>query len=238
MKSSTNATGPVALIADDDAVCLQYCADTLASGGFRVHKARDGLSAMRLAGRIRPDLVLLDLHLPDLSACDVLRGVCAAWPDAGKRCRFLVMTADDSRKVSRALFRAGFFSVLAKPFRTQSLLREAGAVHAPDQRPGKTGGPAQSERLRLLFLSRLPSHLDALDHAISTLDKKQCASLLHLTCGSAALAGFADLAALGHTLAGHVGRFASVRDISDSYMDFLTHAADLLHRAPDFTPHE
>ncbi|MEW5992293.1 MAG: response regulator [Chloroflexota bacterium] len=88
--------------------------------GFQVVAvARTGTEAIDLAGRLRPDLVLLDIYLPDISGLDVLRRFRAdrLAVDA------MVITAAKDLPTLRAAVRGGSIHYLIKPF-TFAVLRE------------------------------------------------------------------------------------------------------------------
>ena len=70
---SAPAGGPKVLVVDDDAWMRSVLADLLPAEGYEVEQASDGTSAIRLAKEDRPDLVILDLVLPEMSGLDVLR---------------------------------------------------------------------------------------------------------------------------------------------------------------------
>lgn len=60
------------LIVDDNEDALDLMSDTLSQHGFRVMQARSGPEAIAKAGRITPDLVVLDIMMPDMNGFDVL----------------------------------------------------------------------------------------------------------------------------------------------------------------------
>ncbi len=60
------------LIADDDALVRELWADALTKAGFRVLEADSGREALDTLRAVVPDLLLLDLHMPELSGEDVL----------------------------------------------------------------------------------------------------------------------------------------------------------------------
>jgi two-component system KDP operon response regulator KdpE len=62
-----------ALVVDDDIFVLAAVADLLSEEGYDVHTASNGFSAMRQATELRPDVILLDLVLPERSGPEVLR---------------------------------------------------------------------------------------------------------------------------------------------------------------------
>jgi CheY-like chemotaxis protein len=81
------------LIVDDHESFRRLASRLLADAGFAVvGVAADGVSALREAGRLRPDLVLLDIVLPDMSGFEVA----AALGDSGLAAR-VVLTSSRSR---------------------------------------------------------------------------------------------------------------------------------------------
>lgn len=65
--SSDNGTGPAVLVCDDDPSVRRVVAGLLAQRGYRTVPARSGAEAVELAARERPDVILLDLLMPDMS---------------------------------------------------------------------------------------------------------------------------------------------------------------------------
>lgn len=63
------------LVVDDEPMIVQQARDYLAHGGFRVITAADGKTAMAVARQARPDLVVLDLNLPQMDGLDVCRAL-------------------------------------------------------------------------------------------------------------------------------------------------------------------
>ena len=109
------------LIVDDAEVILRLEMAFLARACFDIHSARSGKEALRKAREVRPDLILLDLHLPDIdgdAVCRQLKG------DPETRGINIIMITTDGIKESRERCRAsncdGF---LTKPFTQESLSR-------------------------------------------------------------------------------------------------------------------
>lgn len=81
--------------------------------GFEVvGTARTGAEALELVRSLRPDLVLLDLYLPDAFGLDVVTRLRAA----GETCDVLVITAAKEADAVRAAVRQGVVGYLLKPF--------------------------------------------------------------------------------------------------------------------------
>lgn len=64
---------PTVLVVDDEPKIVQLARDYLEHSGFSVLTAADGQSGLAIALRDRPDLVVLDLRLPDIDGLDVTR---------------------------------------------------------------------------------------------------------------------------------------------------------------------
>lgn len=60
------------LVVDDDASFLSLCAKTLEGRGYVVHQARNGEQGIALAREKRPDVVVLDMNLPDTTGLAVM----------------------------------------------------------------------------------------------------------------------------------------------------------------------
>jgi DNA-binding response OmpR family regulator len=60
------------LIVDDDSTIRRFLSTLLSDRGYEVHEAEDGEQGIRLAGSIRPDLMLLDLIMPYRDGFEVL----------------------------------------------------------------------------------------------------------------------------------------------------------------------
>lgn len=61
------------LVVDDEPKIVRLAQDYLERGGFRVQAVGDGKSALAAARQTRPDLIVLDLNLPELDGLDVCR---------------------------------------------------------------------------------------------------------------------------------------------------------------------
>jgi len=63
------------LVIDDEPKIVKQAQDYLARGGFRVLTAGDGKAALVMARHERPDLIVLDLNLPEMDGLDVCRAL-------------------------------------------------------------------------------------------------------------------------------------------------------------------
>jgi len=108
------------LIVDDEPSILDLVRFTLEDADVRVVEALDGAEALVLARRIKPDLVLLDVHMPKLNGLEVCRQL-RLEPDLA-RIPIVMLTAagqDGDRARGRE---AGADEYLTKPFSPLALL--------------------------------------------------------------------------------------------------------------------
>jgi CheY-like chemotaxis protein len=71
--SSDRKTVTRVLIADDKPTGRELVRTVLENGGYEVFEASDGIEALDLAHRLRPDLIILDLHMPGLDGFGVIK---------------------------------------------------------------------------------------------------------------------------------------------------------------------
>ncbi|MFD9907120.1 response regulator [Streptomyces sp. NPDC059063] len=125
------------LVVDDDFMVAKLHSRYVTTvAGFSVAGvAHSGAEALRAAERLRPDLVLLDVYLPDMDGIAVLRELRAAEGlDPGRApADVLFITAARDAGVVRAALRAGALHYLIKPFNQAALseqLRHVAALRA------------------------------------------------------------------------------------------------------------
>lgn len=106
----------VILVVDDQEANVRVLERILARAGFeRVVGTSDSRQALPLFLEHRPDLVLLDLHMPNLDGFGVLEALQPHVPD-GTYLPILVLTADISRPAKQRALSMGAKDFLAKPF--------------------------------------------------------------------------------------------------------------------------
>ncbi len=122
------------LVVDDDPHLLKALRITLAGHGYRVTVAADGGSALAAAARDAPDLVVLDLGLPDMDGAAVLRDL-RRWSTVP----VLVLSARHGSADKVAALDAGADDYITKPFGLDELLARLRAllrrVPQPDSAP-------------------------------------------------------------------------------------------------------
>ena len=117
------------LVVDDEAVLAEMVSMALRYEGWTIGTAGDGRSALAVARELRPDAVVLDVMLPDISGLEVLDRLRADNP----RLPVLLLTAKDAVEDRIAGLTAGGDDYVTKPFsleevvlRLRALLRRSG----------------------------------------------------------------------------------------------------------------
>ena len=112
------APAPLVLVVEDSDAIRAAFTILLEESGYAVAAAATGAEAVRLAQERAPDLVLLDLGLPDIPGLDVARRIKAAAPIP-----IVALTGRDEAADRDALMAAGCAAYLVKPVDTQALIR-------------------------------------------------------------------------------------------------------------------
>ncbi len=122
------------MVVDDHPMWRDAVARDLTEAGYDVvATAADGAQALRVAGPARPDVVVLDLQLPDMSGVELTRGLRVAHPAA----RVLVLSASGEQQDVLDAVKAGAVGYLlksaARPEFLDAVRRTAGgdAVFTP-----------------------------------------------------------------------------------------------------------
>jgi CheY-like chemotaxis protein len=113
---------PVVLVVDDYLEAREICAEYLGFHGYRVVTAEDGLQAIERASEVLPDLILMDLSLPELDGWAATRRLKADPRTSGIPIVALTGHAMSAER-ERALA-AGCDDVITKPVVPKELLAE------------------------------------------------------------------------------------------------------------------
>ena len=119
------------LVVDDEAVLAEMVSMALRYEGWNIATAGDGAAALESARSQRPDVVVLDVMLPDMSGLDVLRKL----REQNPQLPVLLLTAKDAVEDRIAGLTAGGDDYVTKPFsleevvlRLRALLRRTGVT--------------------------------------------------------------------------------------------------------------
>ncbi len=124
------------LVVDDEPYITDLLATGLAFEGFEVEVAATGAEATRLLRATRPDLVLLDVMLPDGEGIEV----CRRWREEGESVPVLFLTARDATEDKVAGLAVGD-DYVTKPFSLTEVVARIGAVLRRSQADGLEDRP-------------------------------------------------------------------------------------------------
>lgn len=108
------------LVVDDSAFARATLRQTLKGAGYEVYEASSGLEAIEMMPTLQPDLVTLDLLMPEMRG-DELLGYLRR---VSEHCPLLIVTADVQTMTRNDMLAAGASGFVTKPFRQEDLLQE------------------------------------------------------------------------------------------------------------------
>lgn len=173
------------LVADDNTANREILVALLIRAGFRVEETTNGEAAIARWQSWQPDLILMDIWMPQLDGREAIRNIKAIDPDT--KTAIVAITASSFANDRAEIMATGCDGFLAKPFKVENLFAEL-AKHLQvnyvyekflvlDDRPGDSERPSFS--LTPEELSTLPSEwLHQLLDAVKAADNRQIQQLL------------------------------------------------------------
>ena len=119
------------LVVDDEPRVGQMLRDVLIELGYVVKVAVRGAEALRLVPVFQPDVVLLDLQMPEMSGVEVLDHLRRDHPNL----RVVILTGNENVEVAKSTLRSGAFDYVRKPFSIDVLERVVAAAIAQPPSP-------------------------------------------------------------------------------------------------------
>lgn len=101
------------LIVEDNDLNLKLFRDLLEAHGYHVVETRDGYEAIRIAGSVRPDLILMDIQLPEISGLEVTKRIKAE--EDTKQIPIIAVTAFAMKDDEQKILQAGCEAYVSKP---------------------------------------------------------------------------------------------------------------------------
>jgi len=118
MDEATDGASFRVLVADDNEVAQRLCKRVLEKAGYPVLIAGDGLQAVDIALRERPEMILMDVAMPGIDGLEAMRRIKTEIPTMP-----IVIASAHSMSSDRERFlAAGADNVLSKPFRLADLI--------------------------------------------------------------------------------------------------------------------
>lgn len=113
------------LLVDDAAFMRKKIKDTLTKAGYtELFEAADGVDALEKYTKLNPDLVIMDISMPNMDGLDALRAICNADPDANV---VICSTMGQENTVIDAI-RLGAKDFIVKPFKAERVLKTVTSI--------------------------------------------------------------------------------------------------------------
>jgi two-component system chemotaxis response regulator CheY len=106
------------LVVDDAAFMRMMIRDILAKEGYVIHEAVNGRDAVEKYSEVQPDLVTMDITMPEMDGIAALQAIRATHPDA----RVLMVSAMGQQKMIVEALESGALDFLVKPFQPAKVL--------------------------------------------------------------------------------------------------------------------
>lgn len=175
-----SSAGPLVLVADDELEMRRFLRASLASHGYRVVETESGAATIAQAKAYNPDLVLLDLGLPDLDGLEVIKRL-REWSKAP----VVVISARQSERDKIDALDLGADDYLTKPFGTGELLarmrvalRHAGDVGGAPAPSISVGDLRLDVESRRVFVKDREIHLTPIEYKLFTVLMKNAGKVL------------------------------------------------------------
>ena len=110
------------LVADDKATSRELVRTVLENWGLEVFEAADGLEAVHQANEVHPDLIILDLHMPNLDGFGTVQELRRS--QAFATTPVMALTASAMMGDKERAMAAGFTGYITKPIRLNALREE------------------------------------------------------------------------------------------------------------------
>lgn len=111
------SSGPRVLVIDDEPQIRRFLRISLEASGYEVHEVATGLEGINRAAQLRPDLIILDMGLPDIDGLEVLRRL-REWTTTPT----IILSVRDADDDKVAALDAGADDYLTKPFSLEELM--------------------------------------------------------------------------------------------------------------------
>jgi len=121
-----NKQSPKVMIVDDDPDILELLKYNLKKEGYDVSTADNGMKAVQLAGKFSPDLILLDIMMPEQDGVETCRQIREIPEMSDTHITFLTARAEEYSEV--AAFEAGADDYITKPIKPRALMSRISAL--------------------------------------------------------------------------------------------------------------
>jgi signal transduction histidine kinase/CheY-like chemotaxis protein/HPt (histidine-containing phosphotransfer) domain-containing protein len=198
------------LIAEDNPVNQAVAMGMLREQGHIIRLAVNGREAVRLYKCERPDLILMDVQIPELDGIGATREIRAAEKASGQHTPIIAMTAYAMSGDSERCLNAGMDAYLSKPLTKERLLTTIASVLGQSDSGGARAAPTAPLPDRSTLLDNLDGDTVLLDQLTTLFKQNTPAYLAQMRRAITERDGIA-LQKLAHTLVSSLGVFRAYR---------------------------
>jgi PAS domain S-box-containing protein len=222
------------LVAEDNPYNVAVMEDLLRSRGHALHVAGDGRAALAALEQDRFDVMLLDIHMPELDGFQVVAALRQREQGTGRRLPVLALTARSGQGERERCLRAGMDDYLAKPVRAAELFAAIDRVVAAGAAPVESSASAaaglldpaallaacdgDAELLRKMcghFRTFAPGRLAEVSEALRDRNALRLREAAHKLGGM--LSSFSATAAEAAALLGRLGNEGRIEEAIETY---------------------
>jgi len=165
------AQDPTVLLIEDEPEIRRFLRATLSQQGYRLHESTTGQDGLAQAEARNPDLILLDLGLPDMDGLDIIRKL-REWTAIP----IIILSARDQEQMKIAALDLGADDYVTKPFgvnellaRMRTALRHSARLSTDSPEPVFTlGGLRVDLARRQVFVAEREIHLTPIEYKLLT----------------------------------------------------------------------
>ena len=106
------------MVVDDDVIMRIHCKQMLVENGFDVAEAANGIEAISVYQDYQPDMVLMDITMPDMGGLDALKEIKVINPNA----QVAMLTVEGQQALVMEAFKTGAVDFVIKPFDQEEVL--------------------------------------------------------------------------------------------------------------------
>ncbi len=169
------------IIIEDETQIRRFLRTTLASEGYQVFEAETGKLGLTEAATRKPDLIILDLGLPDMDGVEVVKGI-RAWSSVP----IVILSARSQESDKISALDAGADDYLVKPFGVGELLARIRVAlrHVATTPNGKEEAVFEVDELKVdmvhrkVFVSGTEVHLTPIEYRLLTVLVKHAGKVL------------------------------------------------------------
>jgi len=186
MKNNLFSRDYKTLVVDDHEISRRYTVAALRETTGTVKHTHSAAEALEMALHWYPDLIILDLHLPEMNGLALAHRISRGWPVNHSRPRFIVLSGaliDECELKSKGLT---IDRVLLKPVSAERLKSTAQPEHSRGVRECRE---SRDMKLIVLFKKELEKRAPELDQCISEFDMQGAMAILHQLIASSAICG-------------------------------------------------